>query len=329
MLKIDHGNFDVIGTDGDRNLGGFDFDNQIALLLADALTDQGAMIALEDTTTLALLREKAEQAKRALSSVDKTSVHLSHQGRQFRVNLTRHQFEERCADLLKRTEEIAEDVLSDAGMRWADVDQVLMIGGSTRMPMVPALLERLTGTKPVHHVNPDEAVALGAAIQAAMEMTLEPMAYDGADATSGLSGSISISDVTSQALGVLALDDRHELANFTVIPRNAKIPARGTESLVTTGPRTDLRIEVTQGDDSNPDFVTKIGEGILQLKAPVDTGYAFNVTYHYDIDQTVFVEVNDAGTGALIGTFDIDRESNLNEDQVHHNRRKLESLNIE
>lgn len=329
VLKIDHGNFDVIGTDGDRNLGGFDFDNQIALLLADALTDQGAMIALEDTTTLALLREKAEQAKRALSSVDKTSVHLSHQGRQFRVNLTRHQFEERCADLLKRTEEIAEDVLSDAGMRWADVDQVLMIGGSTRMPMVPALLERLTGTKPVHHVNPDEAVALGAAIQAAMEMTLEPMAYDGADATSGLSGSISISDVTSQALGVLALDDRHELANFTVIPRNAKIPARGTESLVTTGPRTDLRIEVTQGDDNNPDFVTKIGEGILQLKAPVDTGYAFNVTYHYDIDQTVFVEVNDAGTGALIGTFDIDRESNLNEDQVHHNRRKLESLNIE
>lgn len=173
------------------------------------------------------LREKAEMAKRALSNVPQTSVYITFQGKNYRVQVTRDAFEQATESLVNQTRDTVLDVLDDAELEWKDVDRLLLVGGSTRMPMVRQMMKELSGKNPEGNVNPDEAVALGAAVQAALAShdDQSPMLTIGGSTTP-----ITIQDVTSQGLGTLANDvNTGEEMNVIIIPRNTKIPCENSD----------------------------------------------------------------------------------------------------
>jgi molecular chaperone DnaK (HSP70) len=326
LMRITDVGFDVLGTDGDRNLGGFDFDNRLIEHIAADIEKQGGPDLLGDNAQVAGLREKAELAKRSLTTVAATSVHISVDGRPFRVTVERAEFERITADLLSRTEDLTARVLEEAGVAWQHVDHVLLVGGSTRMPMVRALVERLAARPAERSVHPDEAVALGAAIQAAMEDS----ASGGAAVELFEGGAPLIADVTSQSLGIIQLDgDSTREVNTVVIPRNSKIPAKlSVDGFTVVDEQASINVQVTEGDDTDPQFVVEIGSKELPIP-PYPKGSPVRVTYAYDIDQTVFVELTDLTAGRSLGTFTLDRRANLTDDQLRASAGKVAALSVQ
>lgn len=326
LMRITAGEFDVLATDGDRQLGGFDFDNRLIEYIAGKVAEQGGPDLMDDPEQLASIREKAEMAKRSLTSVKATTVHISAGGGQFRIPVERAEFERITADLLNRTRDLTGYVLSDAGVNWNAIDHVVLVGGSTRMPMVREMIEILAGKSANRSVHPDEAVALGAAIQAAIEVTVaEGSAVAIFDGKASL-----IADVTSQALGVITVKDDHQtLTNTIVIPRNAKIPAKHSTVVETIrDSQTAIDIEVTQGDDDDPEFVEVVGKKTLPI-LPYPRGAEVRITYAYDIDQTIFVEVWDETARRSLGTFDIDRLANLSDNELTAAVRRVSALKVQ
>jgi len=332
ILKIAGTEFEVIATDGDRNLGGFDFDNALMSYLNEELKKQGAPDALEDIALMASLREKAEFAKKALSTVPKTNVQFSANDQHYRVPLTREEFNEVTQSLMVRTQELVTDVLEASKLTWDDIDKVLLVGGSTRMPAVRELVEQMSGKSPELDVNPDEAVALGAAIQATLEGDIEVSTEQvGSKATveSFLGGPVHISDVTSQALGVILIEaDGVTEFNQVMIERNTKVPAKTELKTKTAYDRqTAVHVKVTQGDERDPQNVTIVGEG--QLEIPVyPKGSPLRVSYEYDVDQTVVVEVYDLTANKSLGTIKIERVANLGEGELGEMEQKIGGMQI-
>ena len=323
ILKIAGTEFEVIATDGDRNLGGFDFDNALMSYLNEELKKQGAPDALEDIALMASLREKAEFAKKALSTVPKTNVQFSANDQHYRVPLTREEFNEVTQSLMVRTQELVADVLEASKLTWDDIDKVLLVGGSTRMPAVRELVEQMSGKSPELDVNPDEAVALGAAIQATLEGDIEVSTEQvGSKATveSFLGGPVHISDVTSQALGVILIEaDGVTEFNQVMIERNTKVPAKTELKTKTAYDRqTAVHVKVTQGDERDPQNVTTV----------YPKGSPLRVSYEYDVDQTVVVEVYDLTANKSLGTIKIERVANLGEGELGEMEQKIGGMQI-
>ena len=167
IMDINDGEFDVLATDGNRNLGGFDFDNRIAEYVFEQIKEQGIERDVRtDDALVAEIREKSEIAKKSLTTVAQATIMLTVDGKHVRIRITRDEFESRTEDLLNTTKELVEDAMESAGKSWSDIDHLLLVGGSTRMPMVRKMMSTLSGKDPELNVNPDEAVAMGAAIQA-------------------------------------------------------------------------------------------------------------------------------------------------------------------
>lgn len=218
--------------------------------------------------------------------------------------MSREEFEETTSSLLSRTRDLTAIVLEDAGLSWSDVDRVLLAGGSTRMPMVRTMMESFSGKQVERAVNPDEVVALGAAVQAHL------VDVDLTGTKSALPA-IIVRDVTSQGLGTLARADTHGMENVVIIAPNTRIPAKHTSSFRTVADnQTEIRVSVTQGDDADPSFVKVIGEQILHIPS-YPAGAPVDVTFAYDIDQTVFIEVTDLTTNRSLGTFEVHDVSNM------------------
>lgn len=330
IMEIKDGNFDVLATDGNRNLGGFDFDNRIANYVMEQLESQGAGSNLSlDDSLVAEIREKSELAKKSLSTVTQANIILSIQGKQYRIKITRDQFEEITKDLLRTTEELVEDVMDVAGKKWSDIDHLLLIGGSTRMPMVRNMVKNISGKQPELNVNPDEAVALGAAIQAYV-CEQEGSSDSGTALVPTVVNDmvLSISDVTSQALGVILLNEYDQEENFVVIPKNSKIPTKGQQHAVTVADNQScIYVQVTQGEDRDVRYAVVIGGKEIPIP-PYRKGAPFTVSYAYDIDQTVYVELFDDTTHTTVGTFEIDRSMNLSDETVENAMKRMNDMII-
>lgn len=338
LLDIRDGRFDVIATGGDPELGGDDFDRELARLIKEELARQGRPVdEYEDDALLAEIDEKAEVMKRSLTNVAQATSIFTVDGKTYRVRLTREQFEAATRSLLTRTRERVELLLEGQGMGWDDIDRVLMVGGSTRMPMVRSMLEEISGKELRHEVNPDAAVAIGAAIYA---RSLAQGSADGAgegvlvpagdlEAAAYETPSILVSDVTSQSLGIIANDVvEHRERNFVVIPHNSKIPTKCSQTFYTVvDGQGSVLVRVTEGDDTEVEYVRIVGQRELPLPPhPADS--PVEVTYAYDIDQTVYIELTDLVTGQSLGTFELDRSSNLSDSQVNTLQHKIDAISV-
>ena len=287
ILQLGDGVFEVKSTNGDTYLGGDDFDQQILEWLIDEFRQESGIDLSKDRMALQRLRDAAERAKVELSSVLETEINLPFitadaSGPAHLVKtLGRARLEQLVGDLIARTEGPCKQALSDAGLSASGIDEVIMVGGMTRMPAVQEKVKQLFGQEPNRNVNPDEAVALGAAIQAGV--------------LAGEVGDLVLLDVTPLTLGLETLGN----VSTTLIPRNTTIPTRKAETFTTAANgQTTVDIHVLQGERPMAADNKSIGRFMLDGILPAPRGVPqIEVMFDIDANGILSVSAQDKGTG--------------------------------
>lgn len=335
VLKIDNDNITVLSTVGDRKLGGFDFDTRIINAVIEAAKENGLDVN-QDPIARQDLQLKAEEAKKALSAKDKTNIMLNICGRPFKYTLTRDDFVEMVEPLLFKTIGSVETACDEAGIAYSDLDKVLLVGGSTRMPLVRESILEETGITPSSEVHPDEAVAIGAAYYV-LDILKAQKAQ--AKATGEINDKIldadipetakqySFTDVTSHGIGIVCFVNDEEV-NSIILPKNTQVPAAATNQYATTVPfQEKLYIRITQGEEEDLRYVTVIGEAEIEIE-PREKIVGIEVTISCDENSIIHVRVYDLDLNRDLGEMKIDRVSNLSEEEVIKNQRKISKLDI-
>jgi molecular chaperone DnaK len=327
IMRIARATIEVIATGGDKNLGGFDWDSKLMTFLNEQFQKEGGPDLCEDLALQQDLRDKAEIAKKTLSSRDSTKVFLSASGKTASVSVSREDFERITSDLLNRTETLMEMTLEDAKLGWAAIDKVLLVGGSTRMKGVPALIERVSGKKPSAELHPDEVVAVGAALLGGiLQKEL------GQGSLSHLDGlpAVKISDVNSHSLGVVVVDGRTgKLYNSIVLPKDTAIPTQASNVYGTVvDNQTELEVEVTEGEEEDLAFVRVIGKGSMRIP-PYPKGAPVEVFFQYDNDGIVHVTVFDKAANKQLGELHIQRQSNRTAAEVEQMKRQIAAVDVQ
>lgn len=267
----------VIGTDGSDRLGGTDWDRRLLQYIVQQFENSSAIeITDEDRLRLYLA---VEQAKHALSIRQRAEIQVQVGASTATYAITRAQFEELTRDLMEEMSMLTERLLSTAGLTWKDITGVLPVGGASRMPMVRSYLERMSGKPPLSGHNPEEVVALGAAMQAAR--TLDQAS------TSEISGPAVMIDTVAHSLGMIVeSEDRLRYVNSILIQKNTPLPVAQTRSYqirVRPDGKTQLEIFLTQGDSTDPQHCIYLGRYVFSEFPTLDSSMAtLDITYQYD-----------------------------------------------
>jgi len=288
ILELGDGVFEVKSTNGDTHLGGDDFDQMIIDWLADEFKSENSGLDLrKDPMALQRLKEAAEKAKIELSSQTSTEINLPYimpvdgVPKHLVKTLTRAKFEQLCDSLIQRTVEPCRKALSDAGLKAADIDEVLLVGGSTRIPAIQQIVEKFFGKAPSKGVNPDEVVAVGAAIQGGV--------------LSGDVKDVLLLDVTPLSLGI----ETYGSVMTKLIESNTTIPTRKSEVFSTASDnQPSVEIPVLQGERPMAKDNKTIGRFHLDGIAPAPRGVPqIEVTFDIDANGILHVSAKDKGTG--------------------------------
>ncbi len=289
ILEVAEGVFEVKATSGDTHLGGDDFDQRIVDWLADEFQKEQGIDLRKDSQALQRLKDAAEKAKCELSTMVQTSINLpfitSVDGegpKHLDMNLTRAKFEELVADLVEKTAGPFRKALEDAGLTKDDIDEVILVGGSTRIPAVQELVKKLSGKEPHRGVDPDKVVALGAAIQASV-------------LTGEMGKDVVLVDVTPLSLGIETLGG----VTTKLIERNTAIPTRKSEMFTTAADgQTSVEIHVLQGEREMASQNKSLGRFHLTGIPPAPRGVPqIEVTFDIDANGIVNVSAKDTATG--------------------------------
>ena len=305
ILELGDGVFEVKSTNGDTHLGGDDFDEKIMNYIADDFKKQYGIDLRQDKMALQRLKEAAEKAKIELSSSTQTMINLpfitadATGPKHVDMTLTRAKFNELTHDLVDRTIEPMRKALNDAGLSMNEVDKVVLVGGSTRIPAVQEAVKNFTGKEPSKGVNPDECVAIGAAIQAGV--------------LTGEVKDILLLDVTPLTLGIETLGG----IATNLIERNTTIPTRKSQIFSTAADgQTSVEIHVVQGERQMAADNKTLGRFTLSGIAPAPRGIPqIEVTFDIDANGIVNVSAKDKGTGKE-ANITITASTNLSDDEI-------------
>lgn len=314
ILELGDGVFEVKSTNGDTHLGGDDFDQEIINWLADEFQREEGVDLRKDPMALQRLKEAAEKAKIELSSSSETEINLPYimpvdgVPKHLVKKLTRAKFEQLIDHLVQRTVEPCRKALQDAGLKASDIDEVILVGGSTRIPMVQKLVENLFGRTPSKGVNPDEVVAVGAAIQGGV--------------LTGEVKDVLLLDVTPLSLGIETLG-----GVFTkLIEANTTIPTRKSEIFSTASDnQTSVEIHVLQGERPMARDNKTIGRFFLDGIPPAPRGVPqIEVTFDIDANGILHVSAKDKATGKS-QSIRIEASTGLTEEEIKRMKAEAEA----
>jgi molecular chaperone DnaK len=291
IVQISEAVIQVLATGGDHELGGKDWDDRIAAYIGNQFQQEYGMDPLNDAESFQDLLVRTENAKKQLSLRDKVRVSIVHDGEKGTYELTRSRFEEITEDLMERTRALTRQILEESGKTWEDIQGVLLVGGSTRMPMVREFVKAMSGKDPLTGVNVDEAVALGAAIQAHLDSA--DNSEEKTDQRYALAGSRETRDVISHSMGMAAVnEDRSKYINSIIIPKNNRIPCTENRPYqLRTGKDRDNKVEVymLQGESDAPLDCTLLGKYVFSeiRHDPKNPLAILDIEYRYDRNGVV------------------------------------------
>ena len=330
ILEIGDGTFEVLATAGNNRLGGDDFDKVIIDYLADEFKKAEGVDLRSDKMALQRLKEAAEKAKKELSSTMSTNINLpfitatAEGPKHMNIDLSRAKFNELTADLVEKTMGPTKSALADAGLSVSEIDDVLLVGGSTRIPAVQEAVKNFIGKEPHKGINPDECVAAGAAIQAGV--------------LTGEVNDLLLLDVTPLSLGIETMGN----VMTKIIERNTTIPTKKSQVFSTAADnQTAVDIHVLQGERSMSYDNTTLGRFQLSEIPPAPRGIPqIEVTFDIDANGIVHVTAKDLGTGkeqkvtitsgTNLSEEEIERkvkEAEMNAEADKQKKEKIEALN--
>ena len=318
ILELGDGVFEVLSTNGDTHLGGDDFDQKIIDYIANDFKSQYGIDLRNDKSAVQRLKEAAEKAKIELSSSMQTNINLpfitadATGPKHIDMNLTRAKFNELTHDLVQRSIEPMKKALSDAGLSISQIDKVILVGGSTRIPAVQEAVKNFTGKEPSKGVNPDECVAMGAAIQAGV--------------LTGEVKDVLLLDVTPLTLGIETMGG----IATPLIERNTTIPAKKSQIFSTAADgQTSVEIHVVQGERQMAADNKTLGRFTLSGIAPAPRGIPqIEVTFDIDANGIVKVSAMDKGTGKE-ANITITASTNLSDEEVDRAVKEAEKFAAE
>jgi molecular chaperone DnaK len=331
LVRLSQRRFQTLAIEGDVRLGGKDWDDRVVDHVAAQFQKQHGSDPRTDPQSLAALQAAAERAKRTLSKLPQASITCTHAGNVLTVSLTRADFEGLTRDLLVRTRLTTQQLLRQAGLTWEQVDRILLVGGSTHMPMTGAMLQDLSGKTPDKSLAVSEVVARGAAIHAGIVV-----AHDGANQTSTLDagardalGQVVEINVNAHSLGI-EVKKSGERVNSILIPKNTQLPTAASRVYSTVAENQDkVRVKVLQGEAHQAAACINIGECWIEGLPPVlPKGSPVQVRCSVGSNGLIDVMALDMTSGKMART-EIHRSSGLSDDELAREAEWVRSLRIQ
>ncbi len=308
VMEIRGNQFTALATDGDVQLGGQDWDQRLMDLVAEEFIRQHRLDPREDPNVVGRLWRECEDVKRTLSARGKASIACDFRGQAVRVEITRQKFEEITRDLVDRTLFTTRQTLQAAGLAWTNIDRVLLVGGSSRMPMIREMIAKLSGKEPDTSVSADEAVAHGAALRAALILAR----------SNGEPPRFHIRNVNSHSLGLVATDPKTKRKRTAVlVPRNTPLPVTAKRTFKTEkADQRSILVQIVEGESASPDDCSQIGRcTVRDLPRNLPAQTPIEVRFRYLENGRLTVTVAVEGTGKAL-QHEIARENSLMPEQL-------------
>ncbi len=335
LMRIEGHNIQMLATNGDHRLGGKDWDDAIVNYVAEEFDREHGENPLLDLQSYQELQSRALAAKVQLSSRARTTIVHSYNGKSLKVELTREDFERLTLHLVERCRGICDLVLNEAGLEWSGIDKVLLVGGMTRMPMVRALVQDLSAQALVDEVNPDEAVAVGAAIQGILLLLREEetsgeqmLPADTREQFSSRDGLLmQVNNITSHTLGVVLWDDTLLTEYvFPMIRKMSPIPANARNFFGTADANMSRAVvRIVEGESSLPTECTPLGICAVNLPPLLPKGTPVELHYEYNENQVLEIAVLICGEETKMS---IERNTGLLPHEVAEAAAELASLSV-
>jgi molecular chaperone DnaK len=308
VMELAGNDFRALSTDGDVHLGGHDWDQRLVDQCAEEFRRKFGLDVRRDEAVSGKLWRECEEAKRTLTVRKSAVIPLEYRGKSLKMEVTREQFEDWTRDLLDRTAFTTREALRAANFEWKDLDRILLVGGSTRMPAVFEMLKQLSGREPDRSISQDEAVAHGAALHAELLLKRHQ----------GEAPRFRVRNVNSHSLGVVGTETRtREARNVTIIPKNTPLPAEATRVFKTQRHgQQSLVLQVVEGESPVPEECSQVGRCVcreLPLDLPTHTPVEVKFRYEENGRLGIVVSMSD---GKIVLNHDMSRDNTLTQDQL-------------